>query len=120
MQTSLPPSQRKRANVFVRPRHPPGGLLRSDATNGYPAQEFTSLGCELHRIWLTERWNSNDSAGIKGGLLAGPPFFSPFFLAFPASVTATVRRPLPAIVLNSQAWVTRPIIRPRDTCAVRP
>ena len=50
--TRCPPQQKKRANAFVRPEYPPHGLLRSGATGGYPAREFTSLGCESPRNWL--------------------------------------------------------------------
>jgi hypothetical protein len=50
-------------------------MLRFLATCGYVAHEFISAGADSIRIWLTGVEIRNDSAGIKGGLLAGPPFF---------------------------------------------
>ena len=49
-------------------------LLRFRAACGYPAQEFISAGPESLKIWLASAEIRNDSAGIKGGLLVGPPF----------------------------------------------
>jgi hypothetical protein len=50
-------------------------MLPSRATYRYVAHEFISAGAYSLKVWLTSAEIRNDSAGIKGGLLAGPPFF---------------------------------------------
>jgi hypothetical protein len=49
--------------------------LRRRKADGYAAQDFISAGAESFKLARPSLMVRNDSAGKKGGLFAGPPFF---------------------------------------------
>ena len=67
--------------------------MHSGATNGYPAQELTSPGCESPRNWLA-------NAGIRMTVPRQAPCGFAFFLGFPNR--DSLATPSRLIVLNSQ------------------